>query len=286
MSDFFPEKPILFYPSLAKRFGADEAILLSLLRDSLLVNGLPDGKGYTEVMFSNRQWHDLASFWEADYLTQIAESLSRQGVLVLSFGAAGTIRVKAKMGSSSTVQPQQVSVHAAPPVASANTDNTLPVYDHLPPRARPEAPKVSRGPAPTFGGTNGWRRQKDELEAIFEQHEERNQRMVPMSMHWKPSAAFHEFLARHSIPSEFAQTCLDEFVLYWLAKDNKRETNWDQKFLAWVKREWVKQQSQEARDKRSDQLLTGSVNENPRRDTRESRKRVTAAIMDIKDTDW
>lgn len=169
----------------------------------------------------------------------------------------------------------------------------MPVVDE-PPAPAPKPVRSAnlvqrRGPAPTFGGSIGWRRHKDELEEIFEQAEERNRNLQPMVIGWRPSELFHQLLPRYAIPAEFAEGCIDEFVLYFLDKERK-ESNWDQKFLAWVKREWVKKQTQDARDKRYQQeresRMTGSGHENARPDSREKRKRITAATMDIKNIDW
>lgn len=174
----------------------------------------------------------------------------------------------------------------------------LPIVDAPPPYPRRPLPSRNnmrdRGPAPAFGGSIGWKRQKDELEQLFDRHEERNQQLHMMHLGWKPSDMFFSILPRHQIPREFVETCLDEFILYYIDKERK-ESNWDQKFLAWVKREWVQKQTRDAREQRNQQQRnqqqrptsgSGINDENTRRDTKEKRKRVTAAIMDIKDTDW
>ena len=70
-----------------------------------------------------------------------------------------------------------------------------------------------------------------------------------MHMGWVPSELFYSMLPRHQIPREFVDTCLDEFILYYIDKERK-ESNWDQKFLAWVKREWVQKQTREAKTQR------------------------------------
>ena len=141
------------------------------------------------------------------------------------------------------------------------------------------------GPAPSFGGSIGWKkRSSDELQQVFAQQEEINKQLQSMSMDWKPSSMFYTSLTRNNIPHEFANNCLDEFMLFYCDK-NKRERSWDQKFLAWVKRAWVKKQSSENRAI-SSQQQTGYSHENSQRDTREKRKRITAAIMDIHDTSW
>ncbi|WP_051560509.1 DnaT-like ssDNA-binding domain-containing protein [Marinobacterium jannaschii] len=163
----------------------------------------------------------------------------------------------------------------------------------VPPPAEPLVP--GRGPAPTFGGSTGWARNRqanrartsDELQEIFQQREVRNQQLHAIFVGWQPSESFFALLPHHGIPEEFARECIDGFILYWLDKD-RRETNWDSKFLGWVKREWVHKQTAAGRQQRQEQeQQKGFVNnENTRTDSRAKRQRVTRAIMDIRDTDW
>ncbi|WP_409525426.1 DnaT-like ssDNA-binding domain-containing protein [Nitrincola sp. MINF-07-Sa-05] len=331
MNNLLPEKPLLFYPSLARKLGSDEALLLFQLTEQASIGGIQDKFSVTSMTLSQPQWRSLADFWDAQRQMAAANSLARQGVLEIQTGQAGTVTIRLKpvvesvqTPTDSDFQPSRpVSVPPAmqtsrqdrmnerPDAGAASTTSssttssstapasttvadpglqTLPVFERPPPRQQPQ-PQANlarqKGPAPTFGGSLGWRRQKDELQDIFEQHEERNQRLQSMHLGWQPSEAFHELLPRHAISAAFAADCLDEFVLYWLDKD-RRESNWDQKYLAWVKREWVKKQTRDAREQRYEQERnsTGINNENTQRDTRDKRKRVTAAIMDLKDTDW
>ncbi|KGK42458.1 hypothetical protein LH51_07175 [Nitrincola sp. A-D6] len=318
MSSLFPEKPVLFYPSIAERYGTDEAILLSLLNEQFHFNGLPgsavgarspgdktiargasshnsiahhvgDRSPGEGVLLPPGHWQILTPFWSEAHFYQTLDSLERQALLHVERGQGGTLKLQRQPVAEQPAQPVQPSEQPSPSAPAAN--RSLPVYDTPPVSAPPvSAPPATtkgrqRGPAPVFGGTSGWRRDKDELEQIFDWHEERNQRLIPMTMGWAPGPAFHDMLARQGIPEAFSTQCLDEFVLYWLDKDRK-ETNWDQKFLGWVKREWVKKQSRDAAPRAHEQQPAGQLNENTRRDTRENRKRVTAAIMDIKDTDW
>lgn len=286
MSELFPERPVLFYPSLAQKYGADEALLLSLFDDMFRQQSMSDGK--TEVLLmAPGQFMALAPYWSDERLSATLQSLERQRLLQANWGQNGTLKVLRNTavpveskntiaqfdhsGRSSSSSPEPVKEPAS----------SLPVYDSPPVTTETQR----RSPAPMFGGNAGWRRGKDELQQIFDRHEERNLRMVPMTMGWKPSAAFYDMLSRQSITAAFAEQCLDEFVLYWLDKDRK-ETNWDQKFLAWVKREWVHKQSREAAGRSNEQQPAGQSHENTRRDTRENRKRVTASIMDIEDTNW
>jgi len=277
MSFQFPEAPLLLYPSLIEALGVDGALLLTLYHQQ--------AQGHQSWQMEHAEWMQLARFWEEDRVAQLTSMLVEQGYIDAEFCSSGGICVSL-MPAETTSEPP---VTEAPEVVSR-----LPVFERCPPSPEP-APepvrpqRVGQGPAPTFGGSIGWARktrQGDELHALFQQHETRNQQLHPMSLGWQPSDNFFALLPRHNITDVFARSCLDEFVLYWLDKDRK-ETNWDQKFLGWVKREWVHKQTEAGRQQRLQQeRQSGESHENTRRDTRENRKRVTQAIMDIRDTDW
>lgn len=290
MSFMFPEKPMLIYPSLARQIGVEPALLLGLYHEAMERSGMTDDRGKAELLLSRSQWLAMAEFWDEGRLTALSEQLVEQGFIEITWGSAGNLRVKMAMPGAKPAPAKRPE----PPPQDAGVRH-IPVVDEPPAQpARPSArqPNLARqkGPAPTFGGSIGWRRHKDELEEIFEQAEQRNQKLQAMFIGWQPSELFHQLLPRYAIPADFADGCIDEFVLYFLDKDRK-ESNWDQKFLAWVKREWVKKQTQDARDKRYQQEResgsTGAAtHENTRSDSREKRKRITAALMDIKNTDW
>ncbi|WP_432698007.1 DnaT-like ssDNA-binding domain-containing protein [Marinobacterium sp. YM272] len=291
MSFTFPEKPMLIYPSLARQIGVEPALLLGLYHEAMERSGMTDERGRAELLLSRSQWLALADFWDEGRLRSVTEQLVELGLIEIAWGGAGNLRLKLAAAEQTPVPTRRPE--PAPPREAGVRH--IPVVDEPPaqgPRASARQPNLARqkGPAPTFGGSIGWRRHKDELEEIFEQAEQRNQKLQAMYIGWQPSDLFHQLLPRYAIPADFADGCIDEFVLYFLDKDRK-ETNWDQKFLAWVKREWVKKQTQDARDQRYQQEResgsTGAAkDENSRSDSREKRKRITAALMDIKNTDW
>lgn len=299
MSFTFPEKPMLIYPSLACRIGVEQALLFGLYHEALERSGMTDERGGLELLLSNAQWRAVAPFWDDARLRVLSEELVSRGLIEITWGSAGNLRLRMQSPRPATAAESAAATGEAPPQPKqAETSQPesvcrIPVVDEPPPRPRPARQAnlaQRRGPAPTFGGSIGWRRHKDELEEIFEQAEQRNQKLQSMFLGWQPSELFHQLLPRYAIPGEFADGCIDEFVLYFLDKDRK-ESNWDQKFLAWVKREWVKKQTQDARDKRFEQERESSNtgagrHENTRPDSREKRKRITAATMDIKNIDW
>ena len=151
---------------------------------------------------------------------------------------------------------------------------------------------LARGPAPSFGGSVGWSRPKDDLEQLFDQHEKRNQQLHEIEPDWRPSATTYQMLQQKSIPAEFANGLIDEFIAYWMGQDKKR-TSWDPPFISLAKREWVKEQSRQARGARNgqnNQRTMDSVEVSGERhqsnNRAEKRGRITEAVMDINNIDW
>ncbi|MDI3323321.1 DnaT-like ssDNA-binding domain-containing protein [Pontibacterium granulatum] len=298
-----PEQPMLIYPSLAEKFGLEEALLLGIYHQLSQRMGLRLRSG-TEIKLDTQSWRQLVPFWSQDQIAMVTNSLVSQGAIDASVSKTLVKIVLLPNQGQPAPEASEPTVVAEPEMEMVSrlqvVDQPPPLIDEPPPlgMAQPpqrpmppvqepqrQSPAAQRTPAPAFGGSTGWRRHKSELQVIFEQHEERNQHLHTMFLGWQPTANFFELLPRHGISEEFARSCIDEFVLYWVNRD-RRETNWDQKFLAWVKRDWVQKQTRDAREQRVAQQEKSFNNENSRRDTREKRKRVTQAIMDIKDTDW
>ncbi len=337
MSYTFPERPILFYPSLAQRFGTDEAIALAVYQEFAVHHGASTAEGGRYFILRRSEWPALADFWAFERLERATRSLEAQGVLRCETNSNGSLtislneRVTAASADAtgavdraeSAAEPgapaaESVSreVHAAAPrraVDPAPAESRPDESDGVPPRlsvrrpslrrpsseaaqlaaslapkARdvPSNPLAARGPAPTFGGSTGWSRQPDALEELFAQREARNRQLHEMYPDWQPGEITYQMLQQHQIPREFASQRIDEFIAYWLERD-RREVSWDHLFLKLVKREWVREQERAARAARSQQEgLTGSAHENPKATSRENRKRLSAAILNLKDTDW
>ncbi len=324
MSITIPEKPLFVYPSLARKLGVEAALLFYICHEQLSIAGIPDRSGKREAMLSAQQWLAVTDFWSHEQISELLLVLAAQTPVRVIISAGGSVRITERLSeavsppvntsapnvlsSSQNSERSHSSDSGEKPVSAAihykkeqqkeqqaeqQPIARLPIVDAPPPYPRRPLPSRNnmrdRGPAPAFGGSIGWKRQKDELEQLFDRHEERNQQLHMMHLGWTPSEMFFSILPRHQIPREFVETCLDEFILYYIDKERK-ESNWDQKFLAWVKREWVQKQTRDAREQRNQQQRhtsgSGINDENTRRDTKEKRKRVTAAIMDIKDTDW
>ncbi len=301
MSFRFPEKPVLFYPSLARTAGSDEAILLAIYHDYIQIHGLPDKSGFPSAVLSRSEWLSLTCFWDEEKLAIVTSSLVSQGYIQASFGHGRAIKLSLATPADQRATESSVPILQDEPVAPPVRVQELPVVEQPPERSEisrrvHQAQLRKPGPAPTFGGSIGWSKSRqvtpsrettaeNDFASRLNEIEQKNQKLHTMYLGWQPSQMLLDMLPRHSIPQPFAEALLDEFILYWLDKDRK-ESNWDQKFLAWVKREWINKQTRDARKQRAEISNKGVNNEKASTDNRKKRQRVTAAIMYIKDTDW
>jgi hypothetical protein len=80
-----------------------------------------------------------------------------------------------------------------------------------------------------------WTRHENSL-----QHSTVPERLQP---NWTPNAAVYETLQLSGISTDFAETALREFVVYWV-DSNEVHTSWNAKFLQHVKYQWQRHQEQ------------------------------------------
>ncbi|MGB2220845.1 MAG: DnaT-like ssDNA-binding domain-containing protein [Neptunomonas phycophila] len=101
-------------------------------------------------------------------------------------------------------------------------------------------------------------------------------RKFPMHTEWEPSQNFHALCRRSKInPDELSvHRCLGPFISHFLAKPGQHgsQAAWDSAFVKWVARE---------------RSTSSSVPKNPQASSAQSKRSVvSAAVMDISDTDW
>ena len=63
----------------------------------------------------------------------------------------------------------------------------------------------------------------------------------PISSDWKPNQDFYEVLALTEIDKAFADSVLNEFILYW-KETGQAHNSWNSKFFQHVKYQWQRQQ--------------------------------------------
>ncbi|MGB0224365.1 MAG: DnaT-like ssDNA-binding domain-containing protein [Marinobacterium sp.] len=260
-----PEQPLSVSPSLASKYGVDGALLLGLIEQYRLIVKAD------ELTLSLSALQERCPFWSEAQLLEHLYTLASESLFGLQVSDDQLLISFEKRASQSPATP---TTKQAPAVSQATA-------------ARPQThrlPNSRRNVPPSFGG--GWRRSTNELDEIFEAAEQKRKLQIRMDVSWRPDESFYQLLQQHGIEARFAESHLDEFTLYYLDKLDHQSV-WNQKFLAWVKRAVRDQESRSAKAERfNESSQAGGQHEKSRRDTRENRKRVTAAVMDLKNLDW
>ena len=249
-------------PHLAQRYGLEQAVMLAVVTELV-------GAWSGQVVVEEQRLYGRALCLTRQHQGQLLSQLSSIGLLQVAPAGDGMVRIALQLMPEESVAVAQVEQeqeieHATNPVA---------------------APKAS------MGGFGGWRRdvgEGDELSRLFAAKEAQNQHLCHMDMEWNPSVNIVKVLAQqHQISEAFVVGIKDEFVVYYMDK-GRRETpgGWDQKFLKWVKKEQVHQQTAQARAQKQTQQQTNSSNEEARYAAKQRRRSITANVLDINNTDW
>ena len=109
----------------------------------------------------------------------------------------------------------------------------------------------------------------------------------PISPDWKPNQDFYEVLALTEIDKTFADSVLNEFILYW-KETGQAHNSWNSKFFQHVKYQWQRQQgfnqSQPLND--VDRRIQSSWDLKPEEKTEEieliSKKKVKSKLEELK----
>ena len=109
----------------------------------------------------------------------------------------------------------------------------------------------------------------------------------PISPDWKPNQDFYEVLALTEIDKTFADSVLNEFILYW-KETGQAHNSWNSKFFQHVKYQWQRQQgfnqSQPLND--VDQRIQSSWDLKPEEKTEDieliSKKKIKSKLEELK----
>jgi hypothetical protein len=297
MNKLFPETPILFYPSLAQRLGAEQALLLAIYAQYGRYHGARDAQGRDQFVIRRQEWLSLASFWTEEQLAQLTSSLVDQGVLEVEFFANGSLRLmvfqSAPQEAAAEVDKRPAAAPIEPPpqpvAATSNPEREYPVAAPLPVYEPQQLPRTGsslpRGPAPSFGGSTGWVKPKDDLQQLFEQQEQHNRQLKTIDMNWQPQPETFQMLAKQQVNEQFARGCIDQFIVYQMGQ-NKRKISWEQPFMRWVIREKASFDKQQQRQQ-DGAIQQGFSSERDQATSRQrKREQVTRSVMDINNTDW
>jgi hypothetical protein len=263
-----PNLPIS--PYLAQCYGLEQAVMLAVVTELV---GACNG----QVVVEEQRLYGRALCLTRQYQSQLLSQLSSIGLLQVAPAGEGMVLIKLHLMPNQSVSLGQVKGVLEPVVNQELSITSV------------ASPVTSQGAS--MGGFGGWRRdagEGDELSRLFAAKEAQHQHMCHMDLEWKLSANIIKVLAQqHQISEAFALGIKDEFVVYYMDK-GRRETpgGWDQKFLKWVKKEQVHQQTAQARAQRQTQQQTNSSNEEARYAAKQRRRNITANVLDINNTDW
>jgi len=259
-------------PYLAKHYGLEQAVMLAVVSELV-------GAWNGQVVIEEQRLYGRAICFTRQHQGQLLSELSSLGLLQVAPAGEGRVRIELHL-----LKDQPLPLHS-------NTQGGN--HDHNQSNGSPEVEIIPlvESPKPSMGGFGGWRRdvgEGDELSRLFAAKEAQHQHLCHMDLEWKISANIIKVLAQqHQISEAFALGIKDEFVVYYMDK-GRRETpgGWDQKFLKWVKKEQVHQQTAQARAQRQTQQQTNSSNEEARYAAKQRRRNITANVLDINNTDW
>ena len=255
--------PNLFIaPYLAQRYGLEQAFMLAVVTELV-------GAWNGQVVVEEQRLYGRALCFTRQHQGQLLSQLSAIGLLQVAPAGNGMVRIELQLELTQDSKTEPFIVLEE----SQAIDN----------------PVASE--RPSMAGFGGWRRDAgdgDELSRLFAAKEAQHQHLCHMDIEWKPSVNIVKVLAQqHQISEAFVLGIKDEFVVYYMDK-GRRETpgGWDQKFLKWVKKEQIQQQTAQARAQRQTQQQTNPSNEEARYAAKQRRRNITAKVLDINNTDW
>lgn len=255
-------------PDLARDYGLEQALMLAVATELV-------GAWQGRVTVQEQRLYARALCLSRQRQAQLLAQLAALGLLQVQPVSPGMVIIELNLVNPMGASSPTTDAHGA--VAQVNYGQVAAA-----------APK-SAASVPSMGGCGGWdRNDGDELTRLFAAKEAQQQHLCRMDLEWQPSANIVKILLQqHQISEAFALGIKDEFVVYYMDK-GRRETpgGWDQKFLKWVKKEQVQQQTAQARAQRQTQQQTQTSNEEVRFAAKERRRRITASVLDIKNTDW
>ena len=263
--------PLSFLPELADRYGLPEAVMLAVLTELV-------GAWQGSVTVDEQRLYNRAGGLNRQQQGEILAKLSSLDLVSITPAKAGMLNINLQLelqkttATTRTSSKQAVSTHAIQTSQASQMVHSQPVS---PSRSIAAKPKNTRG-------------RDDELSRIFAEKEAQQAMQGVMFAEWRPSANILRMLTQNMQVSEaFAMGLRDEFVVYYMDKERRESPGgWDQKFLKWVKKEHVQQQTATARAQQQNQTRNYAHNEEARYHAREQRQQLTDAVLDLGNTDW
>lgn len=256
-SSLFPERPLLVSPSLASRFGLEQATLLSVLSELVRGQSGQLSQGYHWFQLTDAQLAPVVPFWNQDDISRISQSLRAQNALFLH-SAPYHQSQQLIFAFNEQVQEQTQPATSQPHHTRGATPispNWQPSHDVMQLLSQHGInAEFAQQQLPEF--VNYWRESGESQRswgskfvqqvrkqwAFHQQQQARQQRSSQLDSHWQPSPQICEQLSRDGIPSSFINQCLARFIQYHQGAGTQHHA-WDSLFYRWVGEDWDKRET-------------------------------------------
>ncbi len=261
-NSLIPESPVLVYPTVAARFGLEEAVMLSILTTITRSYRGQDNNGYAWFTLEEAMLQHLMPFWQPQDIQRIATSLREQSALLIASSPYVQSRQLKFALQTAAASQQQGTQHRDPSHTQATS-----AANFISPSWTPDKETLQRialhnipqefclQQVPEF--VTYWRERKETAHAWgskfmnhvmrkwrdFETQQHAMKKVRHMQREWRPSEDAMEVLTKHaSISRQFVEDAIPEFVLYWREQGSSSD-NWNKKFRDHVHRQWLRYQS-------------------------------------------
>lgn len=211
-----PEHPIVISPTLAATIGLEEAILLQIVSELIKHRGVsrPGNSRMRWVQIEEGELKQSLPFWTGDHINKISQSLQALGIVLVEQGD----RQHGQWLAIDDSAKKEVSLNKTPKLASAP-------------------------PAPAKQASNKNEESAADSRSASVTHladSNRSGHLIPVD--WQPDENWIRLCKQHSIPEEFIQSLIPEFVAYWRDRGQAR-FSWGNAFYKHVLKEWRQEQT-------------------------------------------
>ena len=251
-------------PELTTRYGLEEAVMLAVVME--LVGG----------------WQGQVTVSEQRVFSRVGGiSRQQQGAILAQLASQGLLSMTPVADKLLTIDLNLATAMEHEGMPKASVDTVAKPVSGVTTTAASFQPEVPQS-------ITAQRGRDDELSRIFAAKEAQQALLTSMHAEWQPSTNILRMLTHNmQVSEEFAMGLRDEFVVYYMDRDRRESPGgWDQKFLKWVKKEHIQQQTAAARAQQQGQTRSYAQNEEARYHAREQRQQLTDAVLDLGNTDW
>jgi hypothetical protein len=258
-TSLIPERPLLISPTLAATIGLNEAVMLHVISELLLVHPPHYRQQRRWGEFSVDTLANALPFWQAADIQRVQRSLQELGLLLIEPAPRNP---QTQLYAINQPDPQSPAAPLAPPkVAASPFHSSSGSATVIPPNWQPDTDLYKQcqqrniprefieREVPAF--VRYYReRQKTEYSwghsflkwMVAEWEKQRStlgakEQEVAMHSGWLPDQEAVDILEHAGISRTFIEDAIPEFILYWRERGTVT-SGWSSKFIAHVRRQW------------------------------------------------